>query len=236
MILVEPQFTVLSPTSQAEAQAALRRVEFAGRICYKSEDRITEESYIRLIQMLIQKGHWSVLEHAVFTAHIVTNRGVTHELVRHRIASFSQESSRYINYGKGKFGGELRFVRPPELAGDELDLWSAAMEKAEAAYCGLVARGVSPQIARGVLPNDIKAEIVVTANLREWHHIFELRCAPPAHPHMRRVMQMGLAQVIDWYAPVFDDLREMVDDRLTTAQLRLPLKAGISGDSGSQTG
>jgi thymidylate synthase (FAD) len=91
MILVEPQFTVLYPTTQAEAQAALRRIEFAGRICYKSEDRMTEESYIRLIQMLIQKGHWSVLEHAGFTAHIVTNRGVTHELVRHRIASFTYD-------------------------------------------------------------------------------------------------------------------------------------------------
>jgi thymidylate synthase (FAD) len=234
MILVEPQFTVLSPTSPAEARAALRRVEFAGRICYKSEDRMTDESYIRLIQMLIQKGHWSVLEHAGFTAHIVTNRGVTHELVRHRIASFSQESSRYINYSKGKFGGDLRFVRPPELAGDELDLWAAAMQKAEEAYCGLVARGVSPQIARGALPNDVKAEIVVTANLREWHHIFELRCAPPAHPHMRRVMQMGLAQVVDWFAPVFDDLKEMVDDRLTTAQMRLPLKpeAPVDGPGG----
>jgi thymidylate synthase (FAD) len=223
MILVEPQFTVLSPNSQAEAQVALRRVEFAGRICYKSEAAITDSSYIRLIQMLIQKGHWSVIEHAGFTAHIVTNRGVTHELVRHRIIAASQESSRYVNYSKSKFGGELRFVRPPELTGEELDVWTAAMRKAEEAYLCLVARGVSPQIARGVLPTDVKAEIVVTANLREWHHIFSLRCAPPAHPHMRHVMQMGLAQVIEWFAPVFDDLKEMVDDRLATAQMRLPL-------------
>ena len=227
MILVEPEFVLLTPTSAAEAQAALRRIEFAGRICYKSEDRISAESYIRLIKMLIQKEHWSVIEHTGFTARIVTNRGVTHELVRHRLASFSQESSRYINYNKGAFGGQLRFVKPPELDGDDLEIWSRAMQAAENAYCSLVARGVAPQIARGVLPNDVKAEIVVTANLREWHHMFALRCAPPAHPHMRHVMQMGLAQVIDWYAPVFDDLKDLVDDRLSKAQMRLPLGKAI---------
>src|SRR5512143_2782803 len=91
VILVEPQFKIIHPDSPSEAQAALKRVEFAGRICYKSEDRITSDSYLRLIQMLIQKGHWSVLEHAGFTAHIVTNRGVTHELVRHRLIAASQE-------------------------------------------------------------------------------------------------------------------------------------------------
>lgn len=210
MILVEPQFTIIDPTSPAQAQAALRRVEFAGRICYKSEDRITDDSYLRLIQMLIQKGHWSVLEHAGFSAHIVTNRGVTHELVRHRLIAASQESSRYINYNKGRFGGQLRFIRPPELGGEELELWTSAMQAAEDAYCALISRGVTPQIARGVLPNDVKAEIVVTANLREWHHIFSLRCAPPAHPHMRHVMQRGLAQAIAWFAPVYDDLKELV--------------------------
>lgn len=223
MILVEPQFNVLYPTSPEEARAALRRVEFAGRICYKSEDRITEDSYLRLIQMLIQKGHWSVLEHVGFTAHLVTNRGVTHELVRHRVGvAYSQESSRYINYNKGKFGGELRFIKPPELTEEELEFWTESMRKAEETYRCLVAKGVAPQIARGVLPNDTKTEIVVTANLREWHHIFSLRCAPPAHPHMRHIMQMGLAKVFDWFAPVFDDLAELVDDRLSTAQMRLP--------------
>ena len=224
MITVEPSFTIISPSTREQALESMRRVEHAGRVCYKSEDRQTEDSYIRFIQMLMGRGHWSVIEHATMTAHIVTNRGVTHELVRHRLASFSQESTRYCNYNKGRFGGEIAVVAPPELTGDELEVWREGACAAERAYLELIRRGVSPQIARGVLPNDLKAEIVVTANLREWHHIFELRCAPPAHPHMRHVMQMGLAQVIDWFVPVFDDLKELVDDRLATAQMRLPLK------------
>ena len=206
MIIVEPSFTILHPTSREQALEALRRVEFAGRICYKSEERRTPESYSRFIQMLIQRGHWSVIEHATMTAHIVTNRGVTHELVRHRLASFSQESTRYCNYQQGRFGGEITVVVPPELTSEQRALWEESIRTAESAYREMIQRGVSAQIARGVLPNDLKAEIVVTANVREWHHIFALRCASNAHPHMRQVMRLGLAQVVEWFAPVFDDL------------------------------
>lgn len=209
MIIVEPSFTILHPTSKEEARAALRRVEFAGRICYKSQDRIADDSYIRFIQMLIQRGHWSVIEHATMTAHLVTSRGVTHELVRHRIASYSQESTRYCNYNQGRFGGEITVIAPPELSGEELARWQEGMRAAECAYLELIGRGASPQIARGVLPNDLKAEIVVTANLREWHHLFSMRTAPNAHPHIRHVMQLGLARAIEWFAPVFDDLAEL---------------------------
>lgn len=206
MLVVEPSFTILSPASKEQALESLQRVERAGRVCYKSEDRMTDDSYVRFIRMLMQRGHWSVIEHAVMTAHVVTNRGVTHELVRHRLASFSQESTRYCNYNQGKFGGEITVVAPPELSGDERAVWEEGIRAAEAAYLELIRRGVSPQIARGVLPNDLKAEIVVTANLREWHHLFSLRCAPNAHPHMRHVMRQGLVQTLEWFAPVFDDL------------------------------
>jgi thymidylate synthase (FAD) len=212
MIIVEPSFTILHPTSKEEARAALRRVEFAGRICYKSEGRITDDSYIRFIQMLMQRGHWSVIEHATMTAHLVTSRGVTHELVRHRIASYSQESTRYCNYNQGRFGGEITVIAPPELSGEELARWGEGIRAAECAYRELIGRGASPQIARGVLPNDLKAEIVVTANLREWHHLFSMRAAPNAHPHIRHVMQIGLAQAIGWFAPVFDDLLELCEN------------------------
>ncbi len=212
MIIVEPSFTILHPTSKEEARTALRRVEFAGRICYKSEDRIADDSYIRFIQMLIQRGHWSVIEHATMTAHLVTSRGVTHELVRHRIASYSQESTRYCNYNQGRFGGEITVIAPPELSGEELVTWQEGMRAAECAYLELIGRGASPQIARGVLPNDLKAEIVVTANLREWHHLFSMRAAPNAHPHIRHVMQLGLAHAIEWFAPVFDDLVELCEN------------------------
>lgn len=206
MIIVEPSFKILHPAGKEQALEALQRVELAGRVCYKSEDRMTNDSYARFIQMLMQRGHWSVIEHATMTAHLVTNRGVTHELVRHRVASYSQESTRYCNYNKGKFGGEITVVAPPELAGENLALWRQGMAAAETAYRDLVRRGVTAQIARGVLPNDLKAEIVVTANLREWHHIFSMRCASNAHPHIRQVMQLGLRQAIEWFAPVFDDL------------------------------
>ncbi len=206
MIIVEPSFTVLFPANREEACRALRRIELAGRLCYKSEDRITPDSYIKFIQMLLQRSHWSVIEHAVMTAHIVTNRGVTHELVRHRLASYSQESTRYCNYRQGKFGGEITVVRPPELADEQLALWRGSVQASETAYLRLVQEGASPQIARGVLPTDLKAEIVVTANLREWHHIFALRCGPQAHPHIRHVMRLGLSQAIQLFAPIFDDL------------------------------
>ncbi len=212
MIIVEPSFTILHPSSKEEARAALRRVEFAGRICYKSEDRITDDSYVRFIQMLIQRGHWSVIEHATMTAHLVTSRGVTHELVRHRIASYSQESTRYCNYHQGRFGGEITVIAPPELSGEELTRWREGIRAAECAYQELIGHGVSPQIARGVLPNDLKAEIVVTANLREWHHLFSMRAASNAHPHIRHVLQLGLPQVIEWFAPVFDDLLELCEN------------------------
>ncbi|MBI4789425.1 MAG: FAD-dependent thymidylate synthase [Chloroflexi bacterium] len=209
MIVVEPAFSVLHPKSKEDALDALRRVELAGRLCYKSEDRVTSDSYHRFIQMLIQRKHWSVIEHGYMTAHIVTNRGVTHELVRHRLASFSQESTRYCNYAKGRFGGEIAVVCPPELSNADLPLWRASMQESEKVYLELIERGVTPQIARGVLPNDLKAEIIVTANLREWHHIFALRCGSSAHPHMRHVMRMGLSQAAELFAPVFDDLIEL---------------------------
>ncbi|MDR3436464.1 FAD-dependent thymidylate synthase [Telmatospirillum sp.] len=165
-------------------------IEEAGRVCYKSEDRITEDSAAGFIERLAASEHESVLEHGSITVKFICDRGVSHELVRHRLASFSQESTRYCNYSKDKFGNELTFIRPCffKEGWEATILWQDAMANAEQTYLDMLKAGASPQEARSVLPNSLKTEIVVTANPREWKHIFKLRCATAAHPQMREVM------------------------------------------------
>lgn len=185
MKIVTASATITAATPDLE-----RVIEAAGRLCYKSEDRITPDSHVGFIARLAASKHESVLEHGAITVHFVVDRGVSHELVRHRIASFSQESTRYCNYGKGKFGGEITVVRPcfwPPFS-HSLHLWREACRAAETAYFDLLGAGASPQEARSVLPNSLKTELAMTANPREWLHVFRLRCAPTAHPQMREVM------------------------------------------------
>ena len=162
-------------------------IEKAGRTCYKSEDKITEESAPKFVRMIRKRGHHAMLEHAVISAVIVADRGLTHELVRHRLASYAQESTRYCNYGKGKFGGEITVVEQPGMNEDQRGIWEEAMLDAEHSYLELLENKVHPQIARSVLPIGLKTEIVITANLREWMHIFKMRCDTPAHPIIRGV-------------------------------------------------
>ncbi len=185
MQIVKPQAILLAITPNAE-----QLIERCGRVCYKSEAKITPESAGPFIEMLIRRGHHSVLEHASATIHFVCDRGVTHELVRHRLASFSQESTRYCDYGADRFGAELSFIEPPGL-GAEREAWVRACTALERRYLRMVGNNVKPQIARAILPNCLKAEIAVTANLREWRHIFDLRLSPAAHPQMREVMAMA---------------------------------------------
>lgn len=197
MILVKPSFTVLTGLTPM----ALEFIELAGRTCYKSEDRITEDSASAFCKKIKSLGHESVIEHWAISVKFIIDRGVSHELVRHRIASFSQESTRYCNYGKK---GQVTFVIPPwaniepgeyqdEFQFDtELEterLWYAAMLDSEYRYLRLLEQGWQPQQARSVLPNSLKTEIVVTANPREWRHIFKLRCSKAAHPQMREIME-----------------------------------------------
>lgn len=183
MRIVEPSAKLLHVTAHAEAL-----IERCGRVCYKSEDRITPESGAAFVRMIRDRGHFSVLEHATATVLFVIDRGVSHELVRHRIASFSQESTRYCNYGKKKHGGEITVIKPPGIPATEEHYWRSACERAEDSYLGLLRFGVSPQIARSVLPTCLKTEIAVTANFREWMHIFDLRTSKAAHPQIRDVM------------------------------------------------
>jgi thymidylate synthase (FAD) len=182
----KPKVELVSITPDAEAV-----IEQAGRTCYKSEDQIGPESAARFVRMLKKRGHLSVVEHAVATLLFVCDRGVSHEIVRHRPASYSQESTRYCNYGKDRFGGEITVIEPPFESQAQLDIWQRSMEQVEKTYLSLLEAGVSPEIARGVLPNSLKTEIVMTANFREWLHFFNVRCDKASHPQMREVAGMA---------------------------------------------
>lgn len=190
----------------------LANIERYGRTCYKSEDRITSESSQQFIRMLINKGHETVLEHEKVTVRIICDRGVSHEIVRHRIASFSQESTRYCNYAKDKFGNEISVIEPffwnkqSNDSADMYSIWKTAMESAEQAYFKLLAAGASPQEARSVLPNSLKTEIVMSMNLREWRHFFKLRTASAAHPQMLEITRPMLDEFKRLIPVVFEDI------------------------------
>lgn len=185
MRIVEPSFEILNAPDREQV---LRHLELCGRVCYKSEDRITEESASRFVKFLIERGHESPIEHISVSVRIVCDRGVSHEWVRHRIASYSQESTRYCNYAGDRFGSEIAFIRPYFANNAALyEGWKTAMQNAEASYFEMLSSGAKPEDARSVLPNSLKTEFVCTMNLREWRHFFRLRCAPAAHPAMREI-------------------------------------------------
>lgn len=186
----------------------LKKVERAGRICYKSEDRISDGSAERFVSNIIKNGHESVLEHEKISVKVICDRGVSHEIVRHRIASYSQESTRYCNYNKNQFGNEITVIKPLYWKRDsrEYQVWKEAMEMSEKAYMDLIELGASPQEARSVLPNSLKTEIVMTMNLREWRHFFDLRTSERAHPQMKEIACLMLDEFRIKVPVVFDDL------------------------------
>lgn len=177
------------PAQEIDAREIMSRIERAGRVCYKSESKISDKSAEKFIANIIRSGHESVIEHAAVTFKIICDRGVTHEIVRHRIASYSQESTRYCDYSNEKFSGELTFIKPCFWSDDDENflLWKSAMEEIEKIYLQMRKNGVRPEQARSILPNSLKTEIFVTMNLREWRHFLKLRTAPRAHPQMREV-------------------------------------------------
>lgn len=189
-------------------QEILNKIERCGRVCYKSEGKIEEGSAEKFVAGIIKRGHEAVLEHASVTVKFVVDRGVSHEIVRHRIASYCQESTRYCNYSKDDFGSEITCIIPEYLdyksAGWET--WKAAMKACEDAYFKLLDIGLTPQEARAVLPNSLKTEVVMTANLREWRTFFKLRCANAAHPQMREVTRPLLEDFKNLIPVVFDDI------------------------------
>nr|VFJ50385.1 MAG: thymidylate synthase (FAD) [Candidatus Kentron sp. FW]VFJ55080.1 MAG: thymidylate synthase (FAD) [Candidatus Kentron sp. FW] len=191
-----------------DGQEMIRKIEAAGRTCYKSENRMAEGTAEVFIRQIIASGHESVIEHEKVTVRIICDRGVSHELVRHRIASFSQESTRYCNYANHKFGNEITVIEPCYWKDNNKmrTLWLQAMEDAERHYFTLIRNGANPQEARSVLPNSLKTEIVVTMNLREWRHFFKLRTARNAHPQMREIAVEALWRFKQAIPVVFDDI------------------------------
>jgi len=186
----------------------LKSIERAGRTAYKSEGEINNESYKLFLKMITEKGHESVLEHQIISVRIICDRGVSHEIVRHRIASYTQESTRYCNYSNEKFGNEITFIKPNfwNCNSKEYKLWKDTMLNIEKKYMKLIKIGAHPQEARSVLPNSLKTEIFVTMNLREWRHFFKLRTSLKAHPQMREVANMILKLFKKKIQIIFDDL------------------------------
>lgn len=201
MKIISPDFAFVDSIN---GNAILKKLEAAGRTCYKSEDKITEDSAINFVRNLIKRGHESVLEHVSITVRIITDRGISHEIVRHRLASYSQESTRYCNY-KDK---EIEFVLPYDIDPETkiFDYWKLSCQSSEADYKVLIAKGVAPQTARSVLPNCLKTELVMTCNLREWRHFFKMRCAHGAHPDMKYLATIMLHDFQEKIPVVFDDI------------------------------
>lgn len=205
MKIVQPSVTLINPPSRDDLY---KQIERAGRVCYKSEDKITEDSAEKFIRGLIKRGHEAVIEHGSITALFVCDRGVSHELVRHRIASYCQESTRYCNYSQDKFDNEITVIEPCFWDRDskEYKIWAKACNWAESWYFDLLIEGATPQEARAVLPTCLKTEIMVTMNPREWRHFFKLRCAPAAHPDMRHIANLAKEMFVENWPALFDDL------------------------------
>lgn len=201
MKIVQPTVELIWITPDAEGQ-----IEVAGRTCYKSEDKMTEHTAGAFAKKMVNSGHHAMIEHALASLRIITDRGITHEIVRHRIASFAQESTRYCNYSADKFGNECSFIEPPGLTQEQYALWIKACENAERDYFAMLKAGCTPQIARAVLPNSLKTEIVMTANFREWRHFITLRGGKAAHPQIRPIAR-SVQDILTTCAPyVFGDL------------------------------
>ena len=217
MKLIEQSYDILTPISVG-GEYELMCIEVAGRTCYKSEDKISAdgESAKRFCKMLIDRGHEAMLEHGPsLSVKFICSRGVSHEIVRHRLFSFAQESTRYCNYASGKFDYDCTFILPPDKNWAEENItdtapgfeWWNAMRLAEMSYDTLIFQGGwSPQEARDVLPNALKTEIVVTGNYREWRHFFKLRCDKAAHPHIRLLATALLKELKEKLPIIFDDI------------------------------
>lgn len=207
MKIIKPGFEILTDLNP---ELILKHIEQCGRTCYKSENKTTEESCHAFVKSIINRGHEAVLEHFNVTVKFICDRGVSHEIVRHRLASYCQESTRYCNYSKDSFDSEITVIEPLFLIPDTFgyDEWKEACQTAEGAYFNLLEWGCTPQEARAVLPNSLKTEVVMTANLREWRHFFKLRCAKAAHPQMREVA-IPLCKELQKKLPIiFDDVLE----------------------------
>ena len=212
MIEVNPSIEILSDTSY---ETMLKKIERIGRVCYKSEDKISDTSAEGFVRAIIKRGHESVIEHESISVKVICDRGVTHEIVRHRIASYSQESTRYCNYTSDKFSNQIscidiatgfQYDMDSEADRKKWQIWNAAMEAAEKFYFELIEAGAKPEEARSVLPNSLKTEIVMTMDLREWRHFIRLRGSRAAHPQIAEITAMIRDEFVRRYPVFFEDL------------------------------
>lgn len=225
MKIIEPSIKL---EDNINGEEILKKIERIGRVCYKSEGNIKEGSAEKFVSNLINRQHESVLEHESISVRVICDRGVSHEIVRHRLASYSQESQRYINYTNDKFGNELTFIKPCWFKNSVKDLnnfakeptykkilllsdgevdWIRVLKNIEDVYfISINDYKWTPEQARSVLPNSIKTEIVMTMNLREWRHFFNMRCSVAAHPQMREIADMILKEFKAQIPIIFDDI------------------------------
>lgn len=224
MKIIKPSYKILTPISEGGIEE-LKHIEKIARVCYKSESAITSdgESAKKMVKMLINNEHTAMIEHSTLAVKFIVDRGVSHELVRHRIASFAQESQRYCDYSSDKFQNELNVIEVEnsiKLDGKMKNMdsftiesiiaeWILAIQDAEKHYMRMKELGATPQIARSVLPNSTKTEIVITANYREWRSFFKLRVAKSAHPAMREVTIPLLKELKSRLPIIFDDIEEV---------------------------
>lgn len=205
MIVIEPK--VLVPV-EAFDSSTLVKLERYARVCYKSEDKMAEEGDPNFLKRILKSGHESIIEHEKVTVMFIFDRGISHEVARHRIAAYSQESTRYCRYNQNKFGNEITVIEPYFFMDDEkaYKYWEEACLAAEKNYMALLDAGRSAQEARSVLPTCLKTEMVVTYDMREWRHFFRLRCDSAAHPQMRQVAIPLLLKFKQHFPILFDDV------------------------------
>jgi thymidylate synthase (FAD) len=210
MKIVKQSYEILSPVVPLGLVEECKKIEKAGRLCYKSEDKITDDSWRKFITMLREKQHGAMLEHSSMTLKLITDRGVLAELTRHRIASFAVESTRYCNYSKDKFSNEITVIDPfiEECDDKVYKDWKELCEFSEKKYFDILSKGYTPQIARSVLPQSLKCEIIITANFREYLHIFTLRCSKAAHPSIRNL-----------FLPVYKELNKIIPEIFTIKEI-----------------
>ena len=205
MRIIEPSYEILT---HIDGTQALKTIEYCARTCYQSYDKQTDDSCFQFVKMLMGRNHESCLEHYSFSVKFIVDRGIHNELVRHRLASYNAESSRYVNYSKDKFGNEITVIRPFFLKEGtaEYELWKKAMLQSEESYMSMLKLGCKPEEARSVLPLSIKTETVMTANIREWKHFFRMRTSLFAHPQMRQVTIPLLNELKTKIPIIFDDI------------------------------
>ena len=208
MKVIQQSYEILTDLSNP-IETILKPIERAGRICYKSENNITDDSCLTFCKNILNRGHEAVIEHSQLSVKFIVDRAIANELVRHRIASYCQESTRYVNYSKDKFGNEIKVVEPEDLLprdSTDYNIWWVSCKNAEESYMAMLSNGVKPEIARNVLPLSTATEIIMTANIREFRSIMKLRTSTRAHPQMRSIMRKLLDEFKSKIPVLFDDI------------------------------